>query len=102
MYYLVTELATGGDLCTHIKEQPAGKLDENMARLYTRQLVAALKHMHSKGVVHRWVTRILTALYAQIFELYSRYNKLRKVQLNSLQLITEEESTCEKIQICVL
>ncbi|XP_077265297.1 MAP/microtubule affinity-regulating kinase 3-like [Temnothorax americanus] len=53
VYYLVTELATGGDLCTHIKEQPAGKLDENTARLYTRQLVAALKHMHSKGVVHR-------------------------------------------------
>ncbi|XP_012057276.1 PREDICTED: hormonally up-regulated neu tumor-associated kinase homolog B-like [Atta cephalotes] len=53
VYYLVTELATGGDLCTHIKEQPAGKLDENMARLYARQLVAALKHMHSKGVVHR-------------------------------------------------
>ncbi|XP_036140317.1 MAP/microtubule affinity-regulating kinase 3 [Monomorium pharaonis] len=53
MYYLVTELATGGDLCTHIKEQPAGKLDENTARLYARQLVAALKHMHSKGVVHR-------------------------------------------------
>lgn len=53
MYYLVTELATGGDLCTHIKEQPAGKLDENTARLYARQLVAALKHMHSRGVVHR-------------------------------------------------
>ncbi|XP_072755707.1 MAP/microtubule affinity-regulating kinase 3-like [Anoplolepis gracilipes] len=53
VYYLVTELATGGDLCTHIKEQPTGKLDENTARLYARQLVAALKHMHSKGVVHR-------------------------------------------------
>ncbi|RLU17243.1 hypothetical protein DMN91_011312 [Ooceraea biroi] len=53
VYYLVTELATGGDLCTHIKEQPAGKLDENTARLYARQLVAALKHMHSRGVVHR-------------------------------------------------
>nr|XP_012235634.1 PREDICTED: probable serine/threonine-protein kinase MARK-A isoform X1 [Linepithema humile] len=53
VYYLVTELATGGDLCTHIKEQPAGKLDENTARLYARQLVAALKYMHSRGVVHR-------------------------------------------------
>ncbi|XP_014483391.1 PREDICTED: MAP/microtubule affinity-regulating kinase 3-like [Dinoponera quadriceps] len=53
VYYLVTELATGGDLCTHIKEQPTGKLDENTARLYARQLVAALKHMHSRGVVHR-------------------------------------------------
>lgn len=61
MYYLVTELATGGDLCTHIKEQPAGKLDENTARLYARQLVAALKHMHSRGVVHRWVIRVLAA-----------------------------------------
>ncbi|XP_047362572.1 MAP/microtubule affinity-regulating kinase 3-like isoform X2 [Vespa velutina] len=53
VYYLVMELATGGDLCTHIKQQPSGMLDEMTAKLYTRQLVGALKHMHSRGIVHR-------------------------------------------------
>ncbi|KAK2577852.1 hypothetical protein KPH14_001115 [Odynerus spinipes] len=53
VYYLVMELATGGDLCTHIKQQPSGMLDETTAKLYARQLVAALKHMHSRGIVHR-------------------------------------------------
>ncbi|XP_043486695.1 MAP/microtubule affinity-regulating kinase 3-like [Polistes fuscatus] len=53
VYYLVMELATGGDLCTHIKQQPSGMLDEMTAKLYARQLVSALKHMHSRGIVHR-------------------------------------------------
>ncbi|XP_043680150.1 MAP/microtubule affinity-regulating kinase 3-like isoform X2 [Vespula pensylvanica] len=53
VYYLVMELATGGDLCTHIKQQPSGMLDEMTAKLYARQLVGALKHMHSRGIVHR-------------------------------------------------
>jgi hypothetical protein len=28
MYYLVTELATGGDLCTYLELQRNGRLDE--------------------------------------------------------------------------
>lgn len=52
-YCLVTELATGGDLYTHIKKQPMGRLGETTAKLYSRQLVAALDHMHSRGIVHR-------------------------------------------------
>ncbi|XP_069683256.1 serine/threonine-protein kinase MARK1-like [Periplaneta americana] len=53
LYYLVTELATGGDLCAHIKQQRNGRLDERTARRYGRQLVSALAHMHNRGVVHR-------------------------------------------------
>lgn len=53
MYYLVTELATGGDLCTHIKKQPLGRLNESTAKLYARQLVDALEHIHCRGIVHR-------------------------------------------------
>ncbi|XP_051176274.1 serine/threonine-protein kinase MARK2-like isoform X2 [Leptopilina boulardi] len=53
VYYIVTELATGGDLCTHIKKQPLGRLDEFTAKLYARQLVDALEHMHCRGIVHR-------------------------------------------------
>ncbi|KAF7385604.1 hypothetical protein HZH68_014034 [Vespula germanica] len=67
VYYLVMELATGGDLCTHIKQQPSGMLDEMTAKLYARQLVGALKHMHSRGIVHRFFAnptkRSLSGLY---------------------------------------
>ncbi|XP_014610448.1 PREDICTED: serine/threonine-protein kinase NIM1-like, partial [Polistes canadensis] len=59
VYYLVMELATGGDLCTHIKQQPSGMLDEMTTKLYARQLVSALKHMHSRGIVHRISLKIL-------------------------------------------
>ncbi|XP_012285271.1 MAP/microtubule affinity-regulating kinase 3 [Orussus abietinus] len=53
VYYLVTELASGGDLFSHIKRQPSGRLEEKTVKVYGRQLVAALDHMHSRGVVHR-------------------------------------------------
>ncbi|XP_023315024.1 serine/threonine-protein kinase MARK1-like [Trichogramma pretiosum] len=53
VYYLVIELATGGDLCTHVRNQPSGRLDEATARIYARQLAAALQHMHSRDIVHR-------------------------------------------------
>ncbi|XP_050308531.1 serine/threonine-protein kinase MARK2-like [Anthonomus grandis grandis] len=53
VYYLVSELANGGDLCTFVKEQRGGRLEERPARIYARQFVSALAHMHSVGVVHR-------------------------------------------------
>ncbi|XP_058792944.1 uncharacterized protein LOC131665217 [Phymastichus coffea] len=53
VYYLVTELATGGDLGSHVRSQPGGRLDEVSARCYARQLADGLQHMHSKNIVHR-------------------------------------------------
>ncbi|XP_030745729.1 SNF1-related protein kinase catalytic subunit alpha KIN11-like isoform X2 [Sitophilus oryzae] len=53
VYYLVTEMAGGGDLCTFIKAQKNGKLSESSTRNYARQFVSALAHMHHLGVVHR-------------------------------------------------
>ncbi|KAH1027821.1 serine/threonine-protein kinase MARK2 [Dendroctonus ponderosae] len=53
VYYLVTELASGGDLCTFVKEQRGGRLEERPTRIYARQFVSALAHMHQLGVVHR-------------------------------------------------
>ncbi|XP_011496574.1 PREDICTED: CBL-interacting serine/threonine-protein kinase 26-like [Ceratosolen solmsi marchali] len=52
-YYLVTELATGGDLCSHVQNQPGGRLDEKSAKSYTRQLATALHYMHSRDIIHR-------------------------------------------------
>ncbi|CAH1113001.1 unnamed protein product [Psylliodes chrysocephalus] len=53
VYYLVTELANGGDLCSFVKKQAKGRLEEKLTKVYARQFVSALSHMHSLGVVHR-------------------------------------------------
>lgn len=49
--YFVMEFAAGGELF----HQAAGKgrLTEDSARFYFRQLISAVKHCHSRGVFHR-------------------------------------------------
>ncbi|XP_028132342.1 NUAK family SNF1-like kinase 2 [Diabrotica virgifera virgifera] len=66
VYYLVTELANGGDLCAFVKKQPNGKLGEKQTKAYARQFSSALSHMHNQKVVHRDL-------------------KMENVMLNSLQ-----------------
>ncbi|XP_074032493.1 MAP/microtubule affinity-regulating kinase 4 [Leptinotarsa decemlineata] len=53
VYYLVTELVSGGDLCTFVKSQQEGRLEERPTRMYGRQFASALSHMHGQGIVHR-------------------------------------------------
>lgn len=53
MYYLVMELVGGGDLCNFIRTQRNGRLEEHCTRLFARQLVSAISHMHNLGIVHR-------------------------------------------------
>ncbi|KAJ9589568.1 hypothetical protein L9F63_017223, partial [Diploptera punctata] len=53
LYYMVTELASGGDLCSYIKNHKNGHLDEKLARNFGCQLISAIIHMHKRGVVHR-------------------------------------------------
>ncbi|KAJ8890325.1 hypothetical protein PR048_009833 [Dryococelus australis] len=55
MYLLAMEPVLGGDLYKHVKNHRGGKLDEKATRTFGRQLVSAIAHMHSKGVVHRYV-----------------------------------------------
>ncbi|XP_025837170.1 hormonally up-regulated neu tumor-associated kinase homolog B isoform X3 [Agrilus planipennis] len=66
VYYIVSELAGGGDLCTFIKNQKNGKLEEKQTKVFARQLMSAVAHMHSIGIVHRDL-------------------KMENVMLNSLQ-----------------
>nr|XP_022908238.1 serine/threonine-protein kinase MARK2-like isoform X2 [Onthophagus taurus] len=69
LYYLVMELVGGGDLCTFIKAQRNGKLDERCTRVYARQLVSAISHMHHLGIVHRDLKMenvMLNSLHTQI------------------------------------
>ena len=49
--YLILELGSGGDLYEHIQKH--GKLPEERARHFYRQLVAAVCYCHSNHIVHR-------------------------------------------------
>ncbi|KAI3397851.1 hypothetical protein diail_10252 [Diaporthe ilicicola] len=50
-YYIVTELATGGELFDRICEQ--GKFTEKDAAATIKQVLGAVDYLHSKNVVHR-------------------------------------------------
>jgi serine/threonine protein kinase len=50
-FYLVMEFCAKGDLLRHIKDK--GKMNENHARRYFRQLINAVKYMKDHGVLHR-------------------------------------------------
>lgn len=49
--YLAMELVRGGELFTKVSK--GGKLDEDLARSYFRQLISAVDFCHSRGVYHR-------------------------------------------------
>lgn len=49
--YIVLELAQGGELFDFVAM--GGALDENTARFFFGQLMAALKYSHDRGVCHR-------------------------------------------------
>jgi len=49
--YLFLELASGGDLCTHIDEN--GSLTEENARRFMIQLISALNVCHANSIIHR-------------------------------------------------
>ncbi|XP_063366912.1 serine/threonine-protein kinase SIK2-like [Cydia amplana] len=53
--YVVMEAAGGGDLCAHVlaSRGPQRGLPEARAKSLAAQLVSAVRHMHSQGVVHR-------------------------------------------------
>ncbi|NXX47088.1 HUNK kinase, partial [Tricholaema leucomelas] len=50
-YYMVMELCLGGDLLDRVCEQR--RLSEWEVRRYTRQILAAVEHLHRQGIVHR-------------------------------------------------
>ena len=49
--YLVLELVSGGELFDKIKLE--GKLNDDVARHYYRQLISALQFMHERNICHR-------------------------------------------------
>ncbi|TMW65074.1 hypothetical protein Poli38472_009241 [Pythium oligandrum] len=49
--YFVLDYCSGGELFFHLSRM--GKFDEDMTRFYGAELVVALEHLHSLGVVYR-------------------------------------------------
>ena len=59
LYCLVTEVAEGGELLSHVRNDcPEKRLTEGSARMFVRQLISALDYLHNAGIVHRWVHTI--------------------------------------------
>lgn len=50
-YYLVTEMAEGGDLMDRICKKRS--LGEDEVRKYMRQIISAVDYLHSTKIIHR-------------------------------------------------
>lgn len=63
-YYLIMELARGGELMKHISA--VHTLWEEEARKFLRQIVSAVDYMHKAGILHRLVEQVLYGINAGI------------------------------------
>jgi len=50
-FVVVLELAEGGEMIQHLLQ--GGALADGLARFYFKQLLSALRHLHSNRIVHR-------------------------------------------------
>ena len=51
--YLILEYSNGGELYEDLKSYVGQRYPESIASNYIKQVVEALKYMHSKNVIHR-------------------------------------------------
>ena len=51
--YMVMEFVNGGELFYHLHTSAQNGFDQERAKFYAAQIVLALEHMHSEGVVYR-------------------------------------------------
>jgi len=51
--HLVLELLQGGELLDRLHSQPNSQFSEPVARRYVHTMLATIRYLHSKGIVHR-------------------------------------------------
>jgi len=51
--YLVQELCRGGDLFDHLDAQPEDHYSEAQCARLVKQMLSAVRYIHSKGIIHR-------------------------------------------------
>ena len=51
--YLITEFLPGGDLSQWIATREERRLTELQSQFYAMQVIMAMEHMHTRGIVHR-------------------------------------------------
>jgi serine/threonine protein kinase len=49
--YMVMDFVNGGELFTHLKN--SGRFSENRVKFYSAEIVSAISHLHSLGIVYR-------------------------------------------------
>lgn len=98
--YIVLELMQGGELFDRITKQ--GHLSEQFTRFLFRQMVLAVKYLHSQGITHRdlkVVYYFVQALFIFIgFSLNFHTNdKISNLQPENVLLESQEDDTLVKI-----
>jgi hypothetical protein len=68
--YLVLDYLNGGELFFHLKQ--AKRFSEDRARFYTAEIVLAVGHLHSLGIVYRWALAISQCCPASAERLINR------------------------------
>jgi len=52
-FCLAMDFYSGGTICELVCQSESGKLDELVAKIYFKQMMDGLNHIHSRGVIHR-------------------------------------------------
>jgi hypothetical protein len=85
--YLVLEYAPGGSLFQALRGQPGGRFREEVAARYLAQMALALRYMHGKNIMHRYVSFIpyLPPYYETIILIPQQRHQTRKHPPRSTQ-----------------
>ena len=93
--YLVTELATGGEVLDHLQQQKDYHYGEDQARAITRQMVNAVRYLHERNIVHRDLK-----LENFLFVNSSPESPLKMIDFGLSEFATQDEILHAKVGTC--